>query len=126
MYTVGGLILVKLTRKVKSSSFKGKINLSYKDTRGNSLNQIYDIDYEFHPEEQFISDELLREALCAFCFVSELKTILKESSQISKSEIYKRYFEMLINLKKICPKRKEEDLKKVIDIVEKYKPNEPA
>ena len=33
---------------------------------------------------------------------------------------------MLINLKKICPTRKEEDLKKVIDIVKKYKHNEPA
>ena len=41
VYTVGGLILVKLKRKNKSSCFKGKINLSYKDHAGKYYQQHY-------------------------------------------------------------------------------------
>ena len=55
-FTIGGLILVKIKRKTKSSSFKGTVNLSYKDYEGNSYQQNYEIGYYFHPEEQFFSD----------------------------------------------------------------------
>lgn len=45
VFTVGGLVLVKLHRKDKGSSFKGKIILSYKDILGTSYCQDYDLYY---------------------------------------------------------------------------------
>ena len=38
---------------------------------GWTIGQSYDLSCEFHPEEQFMSDDQLREALCGFTFVSE-------------------------------------------------------
>ena len=69
-----------------------------------------------------MSDDQLREALCGFVFVSELQTILKDSVKMENSEVYKKYFEMLRNLKQICPANKKDVLDHVIRIVEGFKP----
>lgn len=70
VHNYGGLILIKLNRRNKNPFFKGKVTVTYDDVVGNSHNQSYIINYEFHPEEQFFSDETLRTALEAFTFVS--------------------------------------------------------
>jgi hypothetical protein len=78
VYTVGGLILLKIKRQSKGSSFKAQIHLSYDDPEGESHKQTYPVNFEFHPEEQFFSGEELREAIEGYVFTSEMKKILKE------------------------------------------------
>ena len=116
--------MIKIKRKSKRSSFKGNISLNYKDCTGQPFSQSYDLSYEFHPEEQFMSDEQLREALCGFAFVSELKTILEDSQNIERKEVFEKYSEMLLNLRQICPSKKKEVLENVIKTVEGFKPVE--
>jgi hypothetical protein len=60
LYTIGGLILLKLQRKSKDPFFGAKINLAYNDPDGHHFDQIYNISYEFHPDEQFFSNASLR------------------------------------------------------------------
>lgn len=50
VYTVGGLILVKIKKPHKGSRFQGLIHLTYEDPEGVSFKQDYPIDFEFHPE----------------------------------------------------------------------------
>lgn len=63
VHNYGGLILIKLNRKTKNPIFEGVINLEYDDASGKHHSQQYEVKYEFHPEEQFFSDETLRAAL---------------------------------------------------------------
>lgn len=49
VYTIGGLILVKLKRKSEAGSFKGEIGLRYSTPHGQIFEQSYPINYEFHP-----------------------------------------------------------------------------
>ena len=125
VFTVGGLILVKLKKTNKGSSFKGQVHLTYDDPDREHFNQTYPINFEFHPEEQFFSGEELREAIEGFVFTSELKTILKESAKThDHEEIYKKYWQMLLNLEPLCPKSKGKDYDNVKKIMEKYKPKQ--
>jgi hypothetical protein len=55
VYTVGGLILVKLNRDNNDGFFKGEINLKYTTQKGEKIEQKYQINYEFHPTEQFFT-----------------------------------------------------------------------
>ena len=73
--------MIKLNRKSKNPLFEGTISLNYDDTEGNHHQQKYPFKYEFHPEEQFFSDETLRTALEAYTFVSEIKTLLEASKK---------------------------------------------
>jgi len=54
---VGGLILIKLKRNNKGSSFSANVNLQYDDPDGKTCSQTYPIKFEFHPEEQFFSGD---------------------------------------------------------------------
>lgn len=83
---------------------------------------MYELDYQFHPEEQFVSDQLLREAIAGFIYTSEMKTILRASEHKEQKQIYQTYFEMLKNLEGLCPKRKYEDYIKIKEIIAKYNP----
>ena len=120
VYTVGGLILIKLKRNNKGSSFNAKLHLQYDDPDGKTYNQVYPIKFEFHPEEQFFSGDELREAIEGFVFTSELKKILKESSKLQGREIYEKYWDMLMNLKDLCPKQKMKEFDDIKKILEKY------
>ena len=121
MYTIGGLILVKLKRNTKGPSFSGKVALKYEDPDGKVHNQTYSIKFEFHPEEQFFSGDELREAIEGFTFASEVKKILKGSSGMSDREmIYQKYWQMLANLESLCPKQKLKEFENIKKIVESY------
>lgn len=63
IFTVGGLILVKLKRKSEANHFKGEVRLRYRTLKGDSVEQSYPISFEFHPTEQFFSEECLRSAI---------------------------------------------------------------
>ena len=83
VHNYGGLILVKLKRKSKNSFFEGTIRLEYDDSTGKHHCQNYILKYEFHPDEQFLSDETLHSALEAFTFVSEMKSLLEDNKKSS-------------------------------------------
>ena len=50
MFTVGGLILVKIKRNSKEPVFSGKIHLKYEDQEGIVYSHLYPIKFEFPPE----------------------------------------------------------------------------
>ncbi len=68
---------MKLDRLSKAPEFKGIITLTYDDTNGKYHSQTYNLNFAFHPAEQFFSNETLRTALEAYTFVSELKKLLE-------------------------------------------------
>jgi len=55
IYTIGGLILVKMARKSEEPFFKGELVLRYSTPKGLPQEQKYKIDYQFHQKEQFFS-----------------------------------------------------------------------
>lgn len=63
IFTLGGLILLKLKRKTNQPFFKGAVKLEYRDVYGELFQQIYELDFSFPPNEQFYSDDSLREAI---------------------------------------------------------------
>ena len=124
MYTVGGLILVKIKKTEKGASFKGKVHLKYDDPDGKTFEQDYPLNFEFHPEEQFFSGDQLREAIEGFAFTSELKGILKDVPNLSREEVYKKYWEMLTSLEPLCPKSKLKEYESLKNIIKDYKPKQ--
>lgn len=128
VHNYGGLILLKLQRKSKVPFFKGKICLSYDDTNGKRHNQDYLIDYEFHPQEQFFSDQTLRVALEGFTFVSEMKMLLEDNQKnIKKYELYEKYWPIIPNIEHFAPESKKGDLESIKKILKEYeKIKEPA
>lgn len=70
-----------------------------------------------------MSSDCLREALSGFIYTAELKEILKNSQQMSHSDIYATYFPAFCQLKELCPKRKAEDYAKIKEIFEGYNPS---
>ena len=80
MYTVGGLILIKIKRKSKKEPFfKGEINVNYTTTKGVAIEEKYPVFFEFHPEEQFCTAESLRAAIEGYSFTAELRPLLIEA-----------------------------------------------
>ncbi len=59
-----------------------QVNLTYQDGAGKSHSQDYELNYDFHPEEQFESSDCLREAISGYVFTSELKSILKNCTKM--------------------------------------------
>ena len=53
-------------------------------------------------------------------FTSELKKILKESVNLEGKVIYEKYWQMLMNLKELCPKEKMKEFEDIKKILEKY------
>jgi hypothetical protein len=85
LFTVGGLLLIKLNRKEPQPFFKGEVVLSYRDLRGKLTEERFPLSFEFHPEEQFFSAECLREAIDGYAFTSELRALLAEDKQRSRA-----------------------------------------
>ena len=99
VHTFGGLILLKLKRKSKLPYFRGTVNFEYDDSHGQHYKQEYKIDYEFHPEEQFFSEENLLTALQAYTFVSEMRELLELNDRNpynKKMEMFEKYWPMIV------------------------------
>lgn len=85
--------------------------MEYRDVYGELFQQIYELDFSFPPNEQFYSDDSLREAIEGFTFASEMKSLLKEAKKNSnKREIYNKFWPTLVKLETIVPKSKLKEL----------------
>jgi hypothetical protein len=126
VYTIGGLMLVKLKRKSEAGSFKGEIGLKYRTPRGEWHEQSYPIAYEFHPTEQFFSEECLRHAIEGYAFTSEMRAVIKGSKTLKKKEIHAKFAPMLVDLKEIVPESKVKDYENIRKIVDGYGKEQPV
>lgn len=77
-------MLIKLKRKSESGCFKGEIGLRYRTPKGEWFEQIYPLAYDFHPTEQFFSEECLRHAIEGYAFTSEIRSLINASKSLKK------------------------------------------
>jgi hypothetical protein len=120
VYTVGGLILIKLKRKGEASFFKGEVQLKYRTPKGQVFEQNYPVFYEFHPTEQFFSEESLRHAIEGYVFTSEMRALITASKDLKEEKIFEEFSPVLKDIKEIVPESKVKEYESIKKIVEGY------
>ena len=98
---------MKIERNEPSVEFKAKLHIEYRTPSAKIEKKIEDIDFKAPLNEQYLSEECLREALEGYFFTSELKNILKKGEGKKEKKELEEYLPSLEELLKICPENKK-------------------
>jgi hypothetical protein len=114
-------VIVKLNLVTGGSNkFETKVRLSYTNSTGQKEEQVYPVSFEVPEKEQFYSEECLAEAMPAFFYVHEVKSILAKLNQDSYNRSREERAKYAVNLQKLkplCPSSKLKELKDMIKVL---------
>ena len=120
MHTFGGLILIKLRKAEEGEEFRAKIKVDCKDLQMQSIHKEYEIEYKIPVKEQFFSSGSVQEAMDCYQYVSEIKALIKQVNEGKDMEERKTtWLSSMEMLEKTCPKSKQEEVEKIMQIVKK-------
>ncbi len=97
------------------------MNIKYKDQTGKEYHGKYDFKQHFDPEKESFSDESFKEGVYSYYYVKNVRQLLEEieKSGTLNSNQKETYLNRFKQLHGISTKSNEEELNKIITILEK-------